>query len=60
MYETSLFNDELIDKKTDISTEGHKVAAEVEASASTETGTRLQIKDIYDLDEFFCKISDKS
>ena len=55
MYEASIFNNELIDQKSDILAEGSKVVLEVEASTNSETGTRLQIKDIYDLDEFFLK-----
>ena len=55
LYETSIFNDELINEKGDILAEGHKVVLEVEASTSAETGTRLQIKDLYDIDAFFAK-----
>ena len=53
MYETSIFNDDLINQKSNILIEGQKIVAEVEACTSAETGTRLQIKDIYDLDDFF-------
>lgn len=60
LYENSLFNDELINQKSDILAEGHKIVAEVEASTNAETGTRLQIKDIYDLDEFFVKYKTRS
>ena len=60
MYETSVFNDDLINQKADILVEGKKVAAEVEATTSAETGTRLQIKDIYDLDDFFKKYKKRS
>ena len=55
LYETSLFNDDLINQKADILVEGHKVVIEASATTSAETGTRLQIKDIYDLDDFFAK-----
>ena len=55
LYETSLFNDDLINQKADVLVEGHKVVIEASASTSAETGTRIQIKDIYDLDEFFAK-----
>ena len=55
VYETSIFNDDLINQKADILVEGNKVAIEMSATTSTETGTRLQIKDIYNLDEFFAK-----
>ena len=51
---------ELINQKSDILAEGHKIVAEVEASTNAETGTRLQIKDIYDLDEFFVKYKTRS
>ena len=60
MYETSVFNDDLINQKADLLVEGKKVAAEVEATTSAETGTRLQIKDIYDLDDFFKKYKKRS
>ena len=53
VYETIIFNDELINQKVDVIAEGKKVAIEVEAKTNAETGTRLQIKDIYDLDDFF-------
>ena len=53
IYETSIFNDEMLNQKADVILEGKKVAIEVEARTNSETGTRLQIKDIYDLDEFF-------
>ncbi|MBQ7551885.1 MAG: DNA polymerase III subunit alpha [Rickettsiales bacterium] len=55
LYETSLFNDDLINQKADILAEGHKVVIEASATTSAETGTRLQIKDIYDLDDFFAQ-----
>ena len=53
IYETCIFNDELLNQKADIIIEGNKVAIEVEAKTNSETGTRLQIKDIYNLDDFF-------
>ena len=55
LYETSIFNDDLINEKGDILAEGNKVVIEAEASTNAETGTRLQIKDIYDIDAFFAK-----
>ena len=55
MYETTIFNDDLINEKTNILEEGHKVAVEVNARTTAETGTRLNIADIYDLDAFFVK-----
>lgn len=55
VYETVVFNDELINQKSDILQEGKKVAIEVEAKTNNETGTRLQMKDIYDIDDFFVK-----
>ena len=53
VYETIIFNDELINQKVDVLVEGKKVALEVEARTNPETGTRLQIKDCYLLDDFF-------
>ncbi len=55
VYETVVFNDELINQKADILQEGKKVAIEVEAKTNNETGTRLQMKDVYDIDDFFVK-----
>ena len=53
VYETCIFNDELLNQKSDLIAEGKKVAVEIEAKTNAETGTRLQIKDCYDIDEFF-------
>ena len=53
VYETCIFNDELLNQKSDLIGEGKKVAVEIEAKTNAETGTRLQIKDCYDIDEFF-------
>ena len=58
LYETSIFNDELLNEKAEILVEGSKVALEVEVKTSSETGTRIQIKDVYDLNDFFIKFPD--
>ena len=60
IYEASIFNDELINQKADILNEGTKVVLEAEATTNAETGTRLQIKDIYELSDFFSKYSKRS
>ena len=60
LYEASIFNDDLINEKSDILAEGRKVVIEVEASTNAETGTRLQIKDIYDIDAFFAKYNSRA
>ena len=59
LYEASVFNDELINQHGDDLVKGKKIAIEICAKTSAETGTRLQINEIYDLDAFFVKFPTK-
>ncbi len=59
LYETSIFDDNLINQHENDLVEGKKIVMEVDAKTNPETGTRLQISEIYDLDDFFVKFPTK-
>lgn len=59
IYETTIFNDDLLNAHSEDLKEGTKLALEVEARTNAETGTRLQIMEIFNLDDFFAKFPKK-